>query len=98
MGMVWIYWNVGFDKESFRKKWDAEFERFGGPQMIKLRFIDILVDVLGNPFFQKCWGTFFLHFLANGLPKKPKKIQFKESSTNAEKKRKLIQQYSMFTF
>jgi hypothetical protein len=42
-------------------------------KMIKLRLIDVRVDVFGNPVFQKCQGTFLLHFLANCLPKNIKK-------------------------
>ncbi len=72
MEMVWIYWNVGFDKESFRKKlgmgvWDV----FGVQQMIKMRLIDIRVEFGGNPAFQKCWGGSLLHFLAKGLAENP---------------------------
>ena len=45
---------------------------WGVRKMIKLRLGDIRVDYFWNPFFQKCWGGFLLHFLANGLPKNPK--------------------------
>ncbi len=38
-------------------------------QIVKMRLIDIRVELGGNPAFQKCWGGSLLHFLAKGLPK-----------------------------
>ncbi len=72
---------------------------FGVQKMIKLRLIDIRVDVFGNPFFQKCRGTSLVS--ENGLNTKNTFI-FNLFSRNRVKKREntgqqLIQEYSLLT-